>query len=76
MRFLIGDTLRFLRKRNKLSQQQVADYLCISRPTYVRYEHDIVEPNISQFANLATLYNIDIKDIIDLINSGRVSMQN
>ncbi|RZJ92608.1 XRE family transcriptional regulator [Pedobacter frigidisoli] len=76
MKFLIGDTLRILRKKRDLSQQEVADFLCISRPTYVRYEHNIVEPNLTQFANLAQLYNIGLKEIIDLISVDNQQMHN
>ncbi|KQM65223.1 hypothetical protein ASE74_10150 [Pedobacter sp. Leaf216] len=68
MRVQAGQVIRNLRINHQLSQQQVADKLNISRQTYVRFELNVVEPTLSHFALLASLYSFDFLDIIRLIS--------
>ena len=69
MNLAIGRILKKLRKEQRLKQQYLADYLFVSRPTYVRYESDIVEMPLSKLFELSLLYRIDIADLIRLINA-------
>lgn len=38
MNLIVGSKIRILRKNKNLSQEQVADYLCISQSAYARME--------------------------------------
>ena len=68
MNLAIGQILKKLRKNQHLKQQDVADYLFISRPTYIRYERDEVEPPLSTLFELASLYQFEITDLVKLID--------
>lgn len=59
MQVHFGKVLRRFRKEQKLNQQKVADHLFVSRPTYNRYEQDIVEIPISKLFALAVILNFD-----------------
>ena len=48
------------RKLNKLTQRQVAEYLSISQPSYIRYENGKAEPTIENLIKLADLFDVSI----------------
>ena len=68
MHFELGQILRKLRKEQHLKQQEVANFLFISRPTYIRYEKDEVEMPLSKLFELSSLYGCDISDLVKLID--------
>ena len=56
--------LKELRKKNKLTQQEVAEKLFITQHGYSNYEIQKVEPNINILCKLADLYNVTIDYLI------------
>jgi transcriptional regulator with XRE-family HTH domain len=56
--------LKALRKQNKLRQQDVADYLNISRNAYTHYELGISEPDINNLIRLAKLFKVSVDYLI------------
>lgn len=56
------------RKINNMTQQQVAHYLKISQPSYVRYEHGYAEPSYDNLVKLADLFDVSIDYLL-----GRIS---
>lgn len=52
----IGIILISLRKAKKLTQEDVARYLNISRQAYCRYENDQREPSLDTLCKLADFY--------------------
>lgn len=48
------------RKINQLTQRQVADYLGISQPSYIRYENGQSEPNLANLVKLAELFDVSV----------------
>ena len=60
MRISISEHLITLRKLNNLTQQQVADYLSVSRSTYSRYETDDAEITFARLITLAELYQVSV----------------
>lgn len=46
------------RESSKMTQQQVADILNISRTNITKYETGALEPNIETIGQLAELYNV------------------
>lgn len=46
------------RESSKMTQQYVADVLCISRTNITKYENGTLEPNIETIGQLAELYNV------------------
>lgn len=60
----LGESLRRLRKRNGMTQQQVADYLCIHRTTYTKYESDRTEPSLETVRALAERWQVSLEELL------------
>ena len=61
----IGNFLRELRKEKNLTQEQVADRLGVSGRTISRWETGAYMPDISLIVDIAEMYDVDVRDIID-----------
>lgn len=61
----IGNFLKELRKEKKLTQEQVADKLGVSGRTISRWETGAYMPDISLLVDIAEMYDVDVRDIID-----------
>lgn len=61
---LICDRLKFARKENKLTQQQVAELLGVDRSTYAYYELGVSNPSIESLIEMSVIFNVDIKWLI------------
>ena len=55
---MMGEKLRLARKKAKMSQEEVAEKLNISRSNISKYEHDKLEPNIYTLKQFCEIYNI------------------
>lgn len=53
-------TLAEQRKLNKLTQKQVAEYLGITQPSYIRYENGQAEPTLTNLVKLADLFDVSV----------------
>lgn len=56
--------LKELRDKQKLTQQQAATYLGVSRPTYTRYENGEREPGIEMLKKLADFFKVSIDTLV------------
>ncbi|MBQ6980455.1 MAG: helix-turn-helix transcriptional regulator [Clostridia bacterium] len=61
----IGKKLKELRLAEKLTQQQLADELKISRINYTRYENNNVRPDYETLIKIADFYDISLDDIFN-----------
>ena len=52
--------LKEMRKLNNLSQRQVAEYLGIAQPSYIRYENGKSEPSLENLVKLAELFDVSL----------------
>ena len=52
--------LRYMRTSHGYTQQQLADYLGISRPSYTLYESGKREPSKVSLVKLADLYHVSV----------------
>ena len=48
------------RKLNKTTQREVADYLQIAQPSYIRYENGSSEPSLENLVKLADFFDVSI----------------
>lgn len=55
-----GERLRNIRKRFKITQKSIADYLGITVRTYQRYEEGKIEPPLSTLTDIAHYFNLPI----------------
>ena len=51
------------RKKERYTQQQVADALGVSRPTYARMESNPGDITLDYARKLAELFKVDVRDI-------------
>ncbi len=63
MNFL-SSNIRFLRKRLKLSQQQLADDLGVKRSNIAAYETKNVEPRLSLINGMAAYFSVPLEDMV------------
>ena len=61
----IGNFLKQLRKEKNFTQEQVADKLGVSGRTISRWETGAYMPDISLLVDIAEMYDVDVRDIID-----------
>ncbi|MBE5752373.1 MAG: helix-turn-helix transcriptional regulator [Clostridia bacterium] len=48
------------RKINKLTQRQMADYLKIAQPSYIRYENGSAEPSLENLVKIADYFDVSV----------------
>lgn len=61
----LGNKIIKLRKKEKLSQEQLADKLGVTRQTISNWELNITKPDITQVKKLSEVFNISIDDLLD-----------
>ncbi len=61
----IGEFLRYLRKENELTQEQLAEKFGVSSRSVSRWENGNTMPELGILVELADYYEVDIKEIID-----------
>lgn len=60
----LGDNLRALRQRCKMTQQQAADRLGVTRQALSGYESNRTRPDIDRLQALAALYGTDLEGVV------------
>ncbi|MBQ8229801.1 MAG: helix-turn-helix transcriptional regulator [Clostridia bacterium] len=48
------------RKLNKVTQRQLAEYLQITQPSYIRYENGSAEPNLDKLVKIADYFDVSV----------------
>lgn len=56
--------LTYLRRRAGLTQEKLAELICISRPTVSLYESGKREPNLETLTRIADLFNVSVDYLI------------
>jgi len=70
---ILSNNIKHLRKSRKLSQQALADALSIKRSNIAAYESKNIEPRLRLILEMARLFDINVKDFIELDLSSGVS---
>lgn len=60
----VGNNLKLLRKRKKLSQEEIAGALGFTRSTYSGYENGVAQPNIDNLIALSEYHTIPIDELV------------
>ena len=58
--------LKYYRKLNNYTQEQIANIFKISQQNYQRYEKGLVEPSIALAIKFADFYSISVKELCGL----------
>lgn len=61
---MLSRNLNYLRKKNKLSQQKLAEYLGVPRTTLGDYERGKTEPNLEMLIKLSVYFGVNIDALI------------
>ncbi|EKQ55499.1 MULTISPECIES: helix-turn-helix transcriptional regulator [unclassified Clostridium] len=62
---MLKTNLKVLRKRFKLSQEQVAEEINVSRQTVAKWENGESTPDINSCAALAELYDVTLDNLVN-----------
>lgn len=60
----IGNNLKLLRKRKKLSQEEIANALGLTRSSYSGYENGVAQPNIDNLIAFSEYHAIPIDELV------------
>jgi len=67
-----GTKLNQLRNKAKLSQQEVADFIGVSRSTYNSWESDQSSYKVEYISKLSEVFNVSPVDLLPLSNSVKI----
>lgn len=65
---MIADNLKYLRKKNKYTQEELANELNISRQAVSSWENKKAYPDLDNIILLSNLYNISVDILINNVN--------
>ncbi|MBQ3013346.1 MAG: helix-turn-helix domain-containing protein [Clostridia bacterium] len=66
----IGDKIKELRKKNDLTQEKLADYLCVSYQAVSKWECGLSCPDLSLIGPLTKLFHVSADELLGLTNDG------
>lgn len=61
----IGQKLKDARKSAGLSQEQLAEKLCVSRQAITKWESDKGIPDVENLKNISKLFDVSIDSLLD-----------
>ena len=62
----IGERIKYFRKENHLTQEQLADYLHVSYQAVSKWENGVSSPDLSLIAPLTDLFRISADELLGL----------
>jgi transcriptional regulator with XRE-family HTH domain len=62
----IGEKIKQLRKKNDLTQEKLADYLCVSYQAVSKWETGVSNPDLSLIAPLTKLLHVNADELLGL----------
>lgn len=60
----LGTNIQYLRKLNKLTQEQFAEKMSITRQTVSRWESDEVTPDLSKLVELCSIFSCKLDELV------------
>lgn len=60
----LGQNLQFLRKRDNITQEQLAESLEVSRQSVSKWESDTTYPEMDKLLQLANLFHCSLDDLV------------
>ena len=65
IRMTLGEKIKCARNHNGLSQEQLAEKLCVSRSAIAKWETDKGLPDVENLKALSQLLNVSMDDLLD-----------
>ena len=60
----LGTNIQYLRKLNRLTQEQFAEKMSITRQTVSRWESDEVTPELSKLVEMCSLFSCKLDELV------------
>ena len=73
---MLNEKIRALRKANNMTQEELAEKICVSRQAITKWETGLGTPDISNIEALAKLFDVSIDQLLsgdDSINKENIS---
>ncbi len=67
----LGTNIQYLRKLNKLTQEQFAERMSITRQTVSRWEADEVTPELAKLVDMCTIFSCKLDELVREDMSGK-----
>lgn len=61
---MIGMNIAALRRRNNLTQEELAEKLAVSRQTLAKWEREESEPDVKSLLRIAELFGVSLDDLV------------
>ena len=61
---MIDMNIKYFRKAKEITQEQLAEQLCVSRQTLAKWENGEAAPNIEDCMRLAGIFQISLDDLV------------
>lgn len=61
----LGQKIKYLRKKNHYTQEQVAESLGVLRSTYSHYETERIRPTVQTLQKLSRLYQVSMEELLN-----------
>lgn len=71
--YQLGERIRATRKRNNITQKQLADILGIKAATFSRYENNEIDPPIPNLCKIASALRVSVDYLCGLESSATMS---
>lgn len=72
---MIGENIKDLRKRKKLTQKQLAELTGVTASTITKYELGSLEPNIDMIKKIAEVLKVDVIELYGWDNTQNISKE-
>ena len=61
----LSEKIKKLRIKNKLTQEELASKLHVSRQTISKWEQEVTVPSLDTLKELASIFNVELIELID-----------
>ena len=66
----VGENIKNIRKKNNITQEELAEKLNVTRQAVSNWENGKSEPDIETLTNIAQIFDISIDELVDGIPKG------
>lgn len=63
---IFSENLRYLREKNRLSKNKLADLANVNQTTISRWENEEISPSLDNILDLATALNVTISELVGI----------
>ena len=57
---MLNEKITYFRKKNMLTQEELAEKLCVSRQTITKWENGLISPSLEYLIDLSQIFNVTI----------------